>query len=66
MLSKAYACIEELRNRMPSVNLSLYIEPTVLVQIGKAVGVDLTPKTAPANHHSMGGNDEEEVAMVDD
>ncbi|KAM4697334.1 intraflagellar transport protein 140 homolog [Rhinophrynus dorsalis] len=65
---KAYHCLEEMRSKMPSVNLTYYVSQSTVEAVHRALSIPLT-RHAPSEHmrhNSMEDNEEvEEVPEID-
>ena len=60
--SQAYAALEEMRSRMPGVQLAFYVNMKTIEAIHRALDIPLSSKAAGSrlNGFSPGGGDEEE------
>ncbi|KAK2157995.1 hypothetical protein LSH36_179g04000 [Paralvinella palmiformis] len=55
----AYNCIEEMRSRLRTVNLSYYVDPKIIAAVHQALDIPMK-ETRQTNGFRMGGDDEEE------
>ena len=56
---QAYNCIEEMRNRLRTVNLSYYVDPKIIAAVHQALDIPMKETRQP-NGFRMAGDDEEE------
>ena len=62
---KAYNCIEEMRSRLRTVNLSYYVDPKIIAAVHQALDIPLKETQQPNGFH-MGANEEEDGEVVEE
>ncbi|PIO37426.1 hypothetical protein AB205_0221420 [Aquarana catesbeiana] len=63
---KAYRCLEEMRSKMPSVNLTFYVSQSTVEAVYRALSIPLTHKPASEHVRHNSVDDSEEVEEAPD
>ncbi|KAM4631549.1 intraflagellar transport protein 140 homolog [Discoglossus pictus] len=63
---KAYRCLEEMRAKMPSVNLTYYVSQSTVEAVHRALSIPLSRNAAPERVRHNSVEDSEEVEEVPD
>lgn len=64
----AYKCLEEMRKRLPSVNLTYYVNQRTVEAVHRAVGIPLSRNSVPERirHNSMEDGEEVDEEVADE
>lgn len=63
---QAYRCLEEMRSKMPSVNLTYYVSQSTVEAVYRALSIPLSHKPASEHVRHNSVDDSEEVEEAPD